>query len=152
MRLWPAEELSSNEALRLAVDCEGKAELADELIALLFDRCPKAPAWAMQWLCSGLAVQSIALNTLSRAILRGQYTPNEIELNCLSDICINCISETASSEHYRPKAALLCLERMATISPENRKYIQAQIAILEDNRQKEVQETLSAIRFVLDNA
>lgn len=152
LRLWPAEELSSNEALRLAVDCEGKAELADELIALLFDRCPKAPAWAMQWLCSGLAVQSIALNTLSRAILRGQYTPNEIELNCLSDICINCISETASSEHYRPKAALLCLERMATISPENRKYIQAQIAILEDNRQKEVQETLSAIRFVLDNA
>lgn len=150
LRLWPSEEVTQEIALALAMECEGKAELSDELIALLFDRIPFSPAWAIVWLQAGLPVQAIALNTLSRAILRKKYEPNNIEFTLLVDLCICCLRKTSSNEHYRPKAARLCIERLLAISHNFRNYIAEQLHRLEDSAEREVLEDAHAIRFLLE--
>ncbi|MDO4673156.1 MAG: peptidase M49, partial [Porphyromonadaceae bacterium] len=118
LRIWPTEEISSNELLSLALQCEGKAELADEFVALLMDRVPNAHYLAMTWIESGLDVVSVALNILTRTIRRKICKPNSFECDYLIRFAISMIEKYVVCDYYIPNAARNFLKSMVGVSKE----------------------------------
>lgn len=135
LRIWPIEEISSNELLSLALQCEGKAELADEFVALLMDRVPNAHYLAMTWIESGLGVVSVALNILTRTIRRKIYKPNSVECDYLIRFAISMIEKYVVCDYYIPNAARNFLKSMVGVSKEIANDI---IAGMEDLLQRDL--------------
>lgn len=151
LRIWAADQINAEKMLSLAYECEGKAELADELAALLFDRIPLAPQIAFNWIGAGYHLPQIVLTTLARAIRRGNIKLNDAEFEYLADYAFDVIELTAEEEYFAPKAALNCLKTMIAISKEKALTLSDKInRLAARDERKEILEVKSDLDFEIE--